>query len=67
MWLVLCIIVAMLTGLERLLQSVERARQRRALALALRKKGKTFQQIAARFKISRQRAAELVKRAQVEA
>ena len=55
------------TGMERMMETIEAARKRRARALRLRESGMTIQEVGNSLGVTKQRAAELISRARLEA
>lgn len=55
-----------ITGKERAQRMVDKAKQRRARALALYNSGKTQEEVGAHFRVSRQRAAAMIAAAQAD-
>lgn len=56
-----------INGMERVLRSIEKAKQRRQRALALRKAGKTVEQVGDALGVSKQRASQILAQARKEA
>lgn len=58
----LCIIAAMTLspGMQRVLRSIERAKRRRARALALRESGLTVAKVGRALGVNKQRASQLI-------